>query len=209
MQLKSHSQDKKITIANSLLMLSEKISHEMMVNFNIWNDWIQKILSRLLLGLELIFMVFMFGTDLIWLASDSHLPMEELFSHFIGSQLHPLPVQWRLTPFTPPVLDLQYIFRITNHNNYIWIIYINLYDSCVYSSRQSPAKSPLHNLLDQHDNNPAQGFSPLKENYSWPLWHARGQVKHLQTILIGTDELTATLIRLYRSWGPVFSSKAG
>lgn len=35
MQLKSHSQDKKITIANSLLMLSEKISHEMMVNFNI------------------------------------------------------------------------------------------------------------------------------------------------------------------------------
>lgn len=133
MHLKSHSQDRKITIANSLLMLSEKTSHEMMVNFNIWNDWIQKVLSKLLLGLELIFMVFMFGTDLIWLASDSHLQMSELFSHFIGPRLHPLPVQWRLTPFTPPLLDLQYIFRITNHNNYIGIIYINLYDSFLSS----------------------------------------------------------------------------
>lgn len=73
----------------------------------------------------------------------------------------------------------------------------------------SPAKSPLHNLLDRHDNNPAQGFSPLKENYFWPLWHARAQVKYLETILIGTEELTATLIRLYRSGRPVFSSKVG
>lgn len=52
----------------------------------------------------------------------------------------------------------------------------------------SPAKSPPHLLLDINiDTTLAQGFSLLKENYSLPLWLARGQVKHLEIILIGTD----------------------
>lgn len=60
----------------------------------------------------------------------------------------------------------------------------------------SPAKSPPHLLLDINiDTTPAQGFSLLKENYSLPLWLARGQVKHLETILIGTDVILIFHIR--------------
>lgn len=57
----------------------------------------------------------------------------------------------------------------------------------------SPAKSPPH--LDINIDTTAQGFSLLNENYSLPLWLARGQVKHLETILIGTDVILIFHIR--------------
>lgn len=175
MQLKSHSQHKKNSNANSLSMVSEKISREM-INFNIWDDripfivkWTQMDLkSRLLLGQRLDF----HACDRSDMPAITFTPaiLTAFFSlHWFTVASPPLPVHWYLTPLTPSVLELWFQwFRTTNHWNYICIIYLLLWFMCLFFLSVCP---PLQNL-------------PLTSSLT-----PTGQVKHLETILIGTDDI--------------------
>lgn len=158
MQLKSHSQDKNNSNANSLSIVSEKISREM-INFNIWDDripfivkWTQMDLkNRLLLGQRLDF----HACDRSDMPAVTFTPaiLTAFFSlYWFTVAPPPLPVHWYLT-----------------HWNYICIIYLLLWFMCLFLLSVCP--SPLQNL-------------PLSSSLT-----PTGQVKHLETILIGTDDI--------------------
>lgn len=199
MQLKSHSQDKKNSNANSLSMVSEKISREM-INFNIWDDripfivkWTQMDLkSRLLLGQRLDF----HACDRSDMPAVTFTPaiLTAFFSlHWFTVASPPLPVHWYLTPLTPSVLEL-YLqnnkpLELHMYNIFTFMIHVSIPLVCLSFS---PAKSLPHLLLDTNRTSKAS-----RNNLDWNWWYINISYA-LRAILIS---LAQELKSSFQQWG--------